>query len=82
MLTLSSSHLEIIAKSWQGKPSEDPLAMSICCGHPQPQKLNCSRAPLSCGLPALRLRNVLSNGIVTDDWFDLRVTVFLPFFTV
>lgn len=61
-----------------GKPSLLPFGTSMCCGHPHPQKLNCCKLSLTIGLFSSKLRNVLSNGIVTEDSVDLRSILFCP----
>jgi hypothetical protein len=52
------------------------LGMSMCCGQPHPQKLNSSRAAPPAGRFNCRLRNVLSNGIVSEESVDFRSMVF------
>lgn len=75
-LTLSPSKLEIMTNSSQGIPSGEPLGMSMCCGQPHPQKLNSSRAVPPPGRFSCRLRNVLSNGIVSVESVDFRSMMF------
>lgn len=75
-LTLSPSKLEIMTNSSQGIPSGEPLGMSMCCGQPHPQKLNSSRAVPPPGRFNCRLRNVLSNGIVSVESVDFRSMMF------
>ncbi|KDR18502.1 hypothetical protein L798_07692 [Zootermopsis nevadensis] len=75
-LTLSSSKLEIITKISQGMPSGVPLGRSMCCGQPHPQKLNCSSETPPPGLFLCSSRNVLSNGIVSEESVDFLSMVF------
>uniref|UniRef100_A0A1A9VT94 Uncharacterized protein n=1 Tax=Glossina austeni TaxID=7395 RepID=A0A1A9VT94_GLOAU len=73
-LTLQSIELEIITNNSHCKPSGKPFGINICCGQPQPQKLNSN----SCGVPATgrfssKLRKVRSNGMVTLDSVERRL---------
>lgn len=70
-----------MTKSSHWIPSGVPLGMSICWGHPQPQKLNWAKASPPTGLLRSKLRKVRSKGIVTEDWVEFRVIVLAPCFT-
>lgn len=77
-LTLSSSKLVIITKRSNKSPFPgSPFGINICCGQPQPQKLNSSNS----GVPAAgrfwsTFRKVRSNGTVKVDSVERRRMVF------
>lgn len=82
LLTASSAKLEIITNSSHGNPSGVPFGISMWWGHPHPQKLNLARSLLpSAGLLVDKSLKVCSNGIVTDDWTDVRLISWSPDFT-
>uniref|UniRef100_A0A1B0BSG3 Uncharacterized protein n=1 Tax=Glossina palpalis gambiensis TaxID=67801 RepID=A0A1B0BSG3_9MUSC len=73
-LAITLTVLEIITNNSHCKPSDKPFGINICCGQPQPQKLNSN----SCAVPAAgrfssKLRKVRSNGMVTLDSVERRL---------
>lgn len=80
----SSSWLEIMTNKSHARPVPSvPRGTSICCGHPQPQKVNAAfSALLLPGRSWVKSRKVRSNGMVTLDSSDLRRTRFWPGLTV
>lgn len=63
----------IITKRLNTNPSGKPLGINMCCGQPQPQKLNsCSSTVPSAGRFRSTFLNVRSNGIVTVESVERR----------